>query len=94
MNLTPSQVKAQGLPENPRAALLKKITATSEIRDKTIVRDDETMPLTKADLRRVRHLVYYCPACKAYHFWDGNDFEDVEAILGVEVSNHSRYTPK
>lgn len=52
-----------------------------EVKDKTIMDNGEEMPLTKAELRRVRHLVYYCPECKAYHFWDGNDFEDVGAIL-------------
>jgi hypothetical protein len=86
MNLTPSQVKAQGLPANPRTAILE------EIRDKTIMDNGEEMPLTKLQLRKVRHLVYWCPECKAYHFFDGNDFEDIEAILGIKVSNHSRYT--
>ena len=66
------------------------ITATAE---KTIMDNGEEMPLSKEQLKRVRHLVYYCPECKAYHFWDGRAFEDVEAILGIEVSNHSRYVP-
>jgi len=66
------------------------ITATVE---KTIMDNGEEMPLSKEQLKRVRHLVYYCPECKAYHFWDGRTFEDVEAILGIEVSNQSRYVP-
>lgn len=87
MNLTYAQVKAQGLPANPRTALLE------EIKDKTIMDNGEEMPLSKEQLKRVRHLVYYCSECTAYHFWDGKNFEDVEAILGIEVSNHSRYVP-
>ena len=94
MNLTLAEIKSQGLPANPRTALLKTIGVTPEVKDKTIMDNGEEMPLTKAQLRRVHHLVYYCPECKAYHFWDGMNFEDVEAILGIEVSNQSRYTPK
>jgi uncharacterized protein with PIN domain len=57
------------------------ILPLSEVKDKTIIDGTEKMPLTKAQLRQVRHLVYYCPECKAYHFWGGNDFRDVEAVL-------------
>lgn len=78
------------------------ITATA---DKTIIDGGEQMPLPKEQLKKVRHLVYYCPdctehlrdgpvyrpECKAYHFWDGKTFEDVEAILGI--SNRSRFVP-
>ena len=39
MNLTPSQVKSQGLPANPRTALLKTIGVTPEVKDKTIMLD-------------------------------------------------------
>ena len=85
MNLTPSQVKSQGLPANPRTALLEKIKAI-------MFNGEEIMPLTKEQLKKVRHLVYWCSGCKGYHFWEGKDFEDVEAVLGIEVSNKSRYT--
>ena len=89
MNLLPSQVKAQGLPENPRAALLKKITATPKTR--TIIENGEQLDVTLEQLRKVRELVYWCPQCHCYHLWEGKDFADIEGILGIEVSNLMRY---
>jgi hypothetical protein len=80
MNLTPSQVQSQGLPENPRTALLKRITVTPKTR--SIIGSGEGRDVAVKELRKVRHLVYWCPQCHCYHLWDGNDFEDVEAVLG------------
>ena len=80
MNLTPVQVKAQGLPANPRTALLKKITATPKTR--AIIENGEQMDVTLEQLRKVRKLIYWCPPCHCYHLWDGNDFEDIEVIIG------------
>ena len=96
MNLTPAQVKAQGLPANPRDALLKRITRTPKTR--AIIENGEQLDVTPEEflkVRRVKGLIYYCPECRAYHLFDGKDFEDVEAILGIEVSNKMRYgSPK
>jgi hypothetical protein len=79
MNLTLSQVKAQGLPENPRAAILKRITGTVT---RAIVEKGEQRDVTLEQLRKVRNLVYWCPPCHCYHLWEGRDFGDIEVLIG------------
>jgi hypothetical protein len=49
---------------------------------KTIMDNGEQIDVTREQLVKVRKLVYWCPDCKAYHLWDGNDFEDIEVIIG------------
>jgi len=47
----------------------------------TILENGESMEVSREELKRIRHLVYYCPECPGYHLWSENDFEDIEAVL-------------
>ena len=66
-------------------------TITATPKTKTIIENGEQLDVTREELKRVRRLVYWCPECKAYHLFDGKTFEDIEEILGIEVSNKMRY---
>ena len=70
------------------------VTATATSKVYRIIENGEEMPLTREQIKKVRGLVYYCPECDGYHFWDGKDFEDVESILGIQVSNNSKVVPR
>ena len=59
---------------------LKRITATPK--SKTIIENGEQRDVTPEQLRKVRKLVYWCPPCRAYHLWEGKDFEDIEVLIG------------
>ena len=89
MNLIPSQVKAQGLPENPRTALLDQLktpedkAALDRVARRLIIFGDEKMSLTWEEIKKVRHLLYWCPECAGYHPWPGNDLEDVKVFLDI-----------
>ena len=61
-------------------ATLKRITETP--RAGVIIKDRKQRNVTSEQLRKVRKLIYYCSECKTYHLWDGNDFEDIEVIIG------------
>lgn len=74
MNLTPSQVKAQG------SVYGLQITGTPKAG--IDVKNQGPMTVRPEELKKVRHLIYWCPKCKVYHLFEGNDFEDVEAIIG------------
>lgn len=59
------------------ATILPTVTET-----RPIIEGGEQMDIPKAQLKKVRHLVYWCPECKAYHLKEGKDFEDIEIIIG------------
>ena len=61
-------------------ATLKRITATPKTQ--AIIENGEQREVTLEQLRKVRNMVYWCHACKAYHLWDGKSFEDIEVIIG------------
>ena len=54
------------------------------LRNKIISDNVNTLSLTVAELKQVRHLVYLCKECKVYYFWHDKSFKDVEAILGPQ----------
>jgi hypothetical protein len=58
------------------------ITAT---KTRTIVENGEEITITRAELKKVRHLCYWCPECEVYHLFEGKDFGDVEAVMGIEM---------
>ena len=71
-----------------------KATITATPKTRTIIENGERLDVTSEEFkkfRKVKELIYYCPECKAYHLFDGKTFEDIEEVLGIEVSNKMRY---
>jgi len=58
------------------------LTSTPTERNvRAIIKGWGQINIARGDLKKVRHLIYWCPPCHAYHLWEGKSFQDIEIAI-------------